>query len=232
MNRIDGVFNCGKKEGGTVFLSHGDGALPSPDRTRDRAGDLGWRSRRGRCLASPPAHRRPALHRRPSGGLCDPCRSRGSNGRGFRGHRGSRRRSSCAGVQDPVVDLSPAQALAPGARGARVRWSGGINAIESRDGARQCFTLLHATFDARGVLQWPRDAQNFVACGPGHYAPGLVAQFTLVSLEGHVTGQQMLLDNPGFPLMEIEALYRHSDCVQGSEKSPECYAGYLRPQSP
>ena len=133
--------------------------------------------------------------------------------------------------KDPVVDLSPAQALAPGARGARVRWSGGINAIESRDGARQCFTLLHATFDARGVLQWPRDAQNFVACGPGHYDRDLVAQFTLVSLEGHVTGQQMLLDKP-VPVMEIEALYRHSDCVQGSEKSPECYAGYLRPQSP
>ncbi len=131
----------------------------------------------------------------------------------------------------PVADLSPAQALAPEAQGARVRWSGGINAIESSEGARQCFTLLHATFDARGVLQWPRDAQNFVACGPGHYDRDLVAQFTLVSIEGRVAGQQMLLDKP-VPVMEIETLYRHSDCVQGSEKSPECYAGYLRPRSP
>lgn len=131
----------------------------------------------------------------------------------------------------PVADLSPAQALAPEAQGARVRWSGGINAIESRKGARQCFTLLHATFDAQGVLQWPRDAQHFVACGPGRYDRELVAQFTLVSLEGRVSGQQVLLDKP-VPVMEIDALYRHSDCVQGSEKSPECYAGYLRPQSP
>ncbi|WP_455342512.1 hypothetical protein [Variovorax durovernensis] len=133
--------------------------------------------------------------------------------------------------KDPVVDLSPAQALAPRAQGARVRWSGGINAIDAREGGRQCFTLLHATFDPQGVLQWPRDAQNFVACGPGYYDRDLVAQFTLVSFEGHVTGQRVLLDKP-VPVMEIEALYRHSDCVQGSETSPECYAGYLRPRRP
>lgn len=112
-----------------------------------------------------------------------------------------------------------------------MRWSGGINAIDAREDGRQCFTLLHATFDAKDVLQWSRDAQNFVACGAGHYDRDLVAQFTLVSFEGHVTGQQILLGKP-VPVMEIETLYRHSDCVQGSEKSPECYSGYLRPQRP
>jgi len=110
-----------------------------------------------------------------------------------------------------------------------VRWSGGISAIEGRDNGRQCFSMLHATFDARGVLQWPRNAQTFVACGPGTYDQALVAQFSLVSFEGRVTGEQVVLGRP-VPVIEIEALYRHSDCVQGSEKEPACYSGYLQPE--
>ena len=89
--------------------------------------------------------------------------------------------------------------------------------------------MLHATFDARGVLQWPRNAQTFVACGPGTYDQALVAQFSLVSFEGRVTGEQVVLGRP-VPVIEIEALYRHSDCVQGVEKEPACYSGYLQPE--
>lgn len=133
--------------------------------------------------------------------------------------------------EKPIVDISPAQALTSPTLGVRVRWSGGINAIEARDGGRQCFTLLHATFDAQRVLQWPRDAQEFVACGPGDYDPKLVAQFGLLSIDGHLVGSQ-LIRGKAVPVIEIDALYRHSDCVQGSEKSPECYAGYLRPEKP
>lgn len=136
-----------------------------------------------------------------------------------------------AASRPQAVDLSPAQALSSQALGARVRWSGGINAIDAREGGRQCFTMLHATFDARGVLQWPRDAQQFVACGAGGYDRNLVAPYTLLSLEGRVTGQDVLLGKP-VPVIEIETLYRHSDCVQGSEQSPECYSGYLQPGKP
>jgi hypothetical protein len=112
-----------------------------------------------------------------------------------------------------------------------VKWTGGINAINAREGARQCFTVLHATFDAQGVLQWPAGAQEFIACGAGHYDQNLVAQFTLVTFEGRVTGQEPVLKKP-VPVIEIDALYRHSDCAQGNENSPECYSGYLQPQKP
>ncbi len=134
-------------------------------------------------------------------------------------------------AKDPVVDLSPAQALTPQAKGARVHWSGGISAIDAREGGRQCFTMLHATFDAQGVLQWPGDAQDFIACGAGPYDSDLVAQFTLVSFDGRVTGQQVLAGKP-VPVIEIEALYRHSDCTQGNENIPQCYSGYLHPRKP
>lgn len=138
---------------------------------------------------------------------------------------------AAAKPQAPVADLSPAQALSPSAQGARVRWSGGIHTIEAREGARQCFTLLQATFDARQVLQWSRDPQYFVACGPGDYDRNLVAPFTLLSIGGRVVGSQQLVGKP-VPVLEIETLYRHSDCVQGSEQSPECYAGELQPERP
>lgn len=127
--------------------------------------------------------------------------------------------------------LSPAQAVASGTQGVRVRWSGGISAIDAREEGRQCFTMLHATFDAKGNLQWPGDAQDFIACGAGQYDSDLVAQFTLVSFDGRVTGQQILVGKP-VPVIEIEALYRHSDCTQGNENVPQCYSGYLQPRKP
>lgn len=143
-----------------------------------------------------------------------------------------RRADQTAGAPHPqTISLSLAQALTPQAQGKRIHWSGGINAIEAQEGARQCFTLLHATFDARNVLQWPRDEQQFIACGAGDYDRDLVALYTLVSFDGRVAGQRMFLGKP-VPVIEIEALYRHSDCVQGSEKSPECYSGLLQPQKP
>lgn len=131
----------------------------------------------------------------------------------------------------PPTTLSPAQALTPQAQGQRIHWSGGINAIEAQEGARQCFTLLHATFDAQNVLQWPRDEQQFIACGAGDYDRDLVALYTLVSFDGRVAGQRMFLGKP-VPVIEIEALYRHSDCVQGDEKIPACYSGLLQPRKP
>ncbi len=130
-----------------------------------------------------------------------------------------------------ATPLSPTQALTPQAQGQRIHWSGGINAIEAQEGARQCFTLLHATFDAQNVLQWPRDEQQFIACGAGDYDRDLVALYTLVSFDGRVAGQRMILGKP-VPVIEIEALYRHSDCVQGDEKIPACYSGLLQPRKP
>jgi hypothetical protein len=130
-----------------------------------------------------------------------------------------------------TTTLSPAQALTPQAQGKRIHWSGGINTIEPQEGSRQCFTLLHATFDAQNVLQWPRDEQQFIACGAGDYDRDLVALYTLVSFDGRVVGQRMFLGKP-VPVIEIEALYRHSDCVQGDEKIPACYSGLLQPRKP
>lgn len=131
-------------------------------------------------------------------------------------------------AHEAEADLSPAQALTPQAQGVRVRWSGGINTVDADGAGRQCFTLLHATFDARQVLQWPRNAQRFVACGPAYADQNLVAPFTLVRIDGHVAGQAQL-QGETVPRLEIDALYRYSDCLQGDETLPECRSGFLAP---
>lgn len=136
-----------------------------------------------------------------------------------------------AAPEAEAVDLSPAQALTPQAQGVRVRWSGGINTVDADGAGRQCFTLLHATFDAQHVLQWPRNAQRFVACGHAYDDQNLVAPFTLVSIDGHVAGQERL-QGETVPRLEIDALYRHSDCLQGDEKLPECHSGFVAPTKP
>ena len=133
--------------------------------------------------------------------------------------------------QDLFASLSPADALAPQAEGGRVRWSGGIRSVERRAGHRECFTLLHATFDSDGYLRWPPGGQTFVACGPGYYDDRLIEQFTLLSFEGRVAGPETVQGLP-VPMIEIEMLHRHSDCVQGSEDSPRCVSGPLRPRTP
>ncbi|WP_435450068.1 hypothetical protein [Variovorax sp. LT1P1] len=133
--------------------------------------------------------------------------------------------------QDPFASLSPAEALTPQAQGTRVRWSGGIRSVDRRAGNRACFTLLHATSDSEGYLRWPPGGQTFIACGPGDYDDKLIEPFVLLSIEGRVAGQETLQRQP-VPVIEIDLLHRHSDCVQGSEDSPECYAGPLRPRTP
>lgn len=129
------------------------------------------------------------------------------------------------------ASLSPDEALTPQALGARVRWSGGIRSVEQRPVALQCLTLLHANFEPDGFLRWPAGGQTFVACGRGNYDSLLIEPFTVLSIEGRVVGRELIQRTP-VPLIMIDALYRHSDCVQGSEDSPVCFSGLLRPRAP
>lgn len=104
-----------------------------------------------------------------------------------------------------------------------------MNAIRAEENGRQCFLMLVATFDATNRLDWPREPGYFFACGPGTYDPALVAQFSLLTLSGRVAGERQQWGKP-VPVIEIDALYRHTDCTQGEEHVAGCYAGYLQPQ--
>ena len=104
-----------------------------------------------------------------------------------------------------------------------------MNSIRAEENGRQCFRMLIAVFTPNGNLDWPREPGYFDACGPGTYDPQLVAQFSLLTFEGRVAGQRLAWDAP-IPVIEIDRLYRHTDCVQEDQKFAGCYAGYLTPQ--
>lgn len=131
--------------------------------------------------------------------------------------------------QEDVSELKPSEALGTQAQGRKVRWSGGVNSISPEGDGRQCFRMLVANFSPGGNLDWPREPSYFYACGRGTYDPQLVAQFSLLTIEGRVDGQKLAWGTL-LPVLEIERLYRHTDCVQGEEEAPGCYAGYLMPR--
>ena len=127
----------------------------------------------------------------------------------------------------PFSILIPTQALAASAKGQRVCWGGGLRTIEAVEEGRDCVVMLYAELSPKVFWGWPRDASFFKACGPGHYERALLQPFTLGLIGGKVTGQAEFGGSP-IPVIEIEAFYRASDCLQG-DTSPQCVHGHIQP---
>ncbi|MEG0937479.1 MAG: hypothetical protein RSE32_03785 [Comamonas sp.] len=128
----------------------------------------------------------------------------------------------------PFSAIIPMQALAVSAKGQRVCWGGGLRTIEAVEGGRDCVVMLYAELSPKVFWGWPRDTSFFMACGPGHYDRKLLQPFTLGLIGGKVTGQAEFGGFP-IPVIEIEAFYRASDCLQG-DTSPQCVHGHIQPQ--
>lgn len=132
-----------------------------------------------------------------------------------------------ADPRDPLVAIEPEDALRPEALNAHVCWGGGLHRIEAVREDRDCMTLLLAGVDKQGYLSWSRKNSFFKACGAGPYDRQLLQPFTLVWLSGKVTGRAEFAGTP-IPVIEIETLYRGSDCLEGDD-SPQCVHSYLQP---
>lgn len=129
-----------------------------------------------------------------------------------------------------VTALDPKDVMAERHIGTRVRWAGAVYSIgRSSDGA--CLTIIFARSGEYGEPRWTPDPtyQTFVACGTGEYDADLVHNYTNVTIIGSVTGKQYIGMGGGGsdgPVIEIERLYRWSDCLVG-DTSPVCRHGFL-----
>lgn len=125
-----------------------------------------------------------------------------------------------------VAALTPDAAMDERHIGARVRWAGGVYAIDGR-----CLTINFANGGDYGEPRWTPDPtyQSFVACGEGAYDPDLVHPYTNVTIIGRVAGKRYIGMGGGGSdgaLVDIERLYRWSDCLAGDD-SPVCKQGFL-----
>lgn len=133
-----------------------------------------------------------------------------------------------------VADLSPKEAMDEQHLDARIRWAGAIHYIGGTERG-DCLTILYARIGAHGGPHWTQTPtyQNFVACGVGRYDPDLVHEFSNITIIGRVTGKRRIGLGGGYadgPEVEIEHLFRWSDCLVGDE-SPVCYSGFLKPRA-
>lgn len=126
----------------------------------------------------------------------------------------------------PLTALTPPQAQADGAVDARVCWSGGLRTLTTFEAGRVCMVLLYAEAGPEH-WRWPQHASFFQACTSAGYDPALLAPFTQMTVSGKVTGRAEFM-GLAIPTIEIDALYRFSDCLQG-ETAPSCVHGYLPP---
>lgn len=125
-----------------------------------------------------------------------------------------------------VAALTPDEALEAGHIGKRVRWAGAVYDI---DGG--CLTILLARSGDYGEPRWTLEPtyQTFVGCAAGTYDAELVHTHTNVTIIGRVTGKQFIGMGGGGsdgPTVQIEKLYRWSDCLVGDD-SPVCKQGFL-----
>lgn len=125
-----------------------------------------------------------------------------------------------------AAPLTPDEALDARHIGERVRWAGGVYAI---DGG--CLTINYARSGDHGEPRWTPEPtyQSFVACGPGTYDPELVHPYSNVTIIGRITGKRYIGMGGGGsdgPAISIEKLYRWSDCLAGDD-SPVCRQGFL-----
>lgn len=132
-----------------------------------------------------------------------------------------------------VTALAPEDVMDERHVGTRVRWAGAIHSI-GRSSRGACLTIIFARSGEYGEPRWMPDPtyQTFVACGTGDYDADLVHDYTNVTIIGTVTGKQYIGMGGGGsdgPVIEIERLYRWSDCLMG-DASPICRQGFLTAQ--
>ena len=125
-----------------------------------------------------------------------------------------------------VAPLTPDDALGEQHIGKRVRWAGGVYAIDG-----PCLTILFARSGDYGEPRWTPEPtfQTFVACGSGVYDADLIHAHSNVTIIGEVIGKQFIGMGGGGsdgPTIRIEKLYRWSDCLAGDD-SPVCKQGFL-----
>ena len=136
--------------------------------------------------------------------------------------------TGAAALLGPFKSLTPEQAIGPEAVGSRVCWGGGLNKITALESGRDCLTMLYGDPGAEQGWLWPKQASYFIACGPGHYDRKLFEQFTMATVSGKVVGRAEFIGLT-IPVIEIDAVYRLSDCLQG-DTAPQCVHGYQQPQ--
>lgn len=132
-----------------------------------------------------------------------------------------------------VARLTPDQAVEKRHMGKRIRWAGAVHHIKRSDGG-VCLTILYARTGDHGGPRWTVDPtyQSFDACTAGSYDPELVQDFTNVTIVGRIAGKAYIGMGGGGsigPVVEIEKLYRWSDCLAGDD-SPVCRNGFLTPE--
>lgn len=131
-----------------------------------------------------------------------------------------------------VAPLNPDQASKEQHIGKRVRWAGGVRRIEESESG-VCLTLLYMLSEDDGGPRWTdgRTNQTFEACAAGSYDPELVHEYGYVTIIGTISGKAhtgMGGRRSNGPIVEIEKLYRWSDCLSG-DTSPVCKTGFLDP---
>lgn len=133
-----------------------------------------------------------------------------------------------------VSSLSPEQAVEDQNFGARVRWAGAVQHLSATNGG-VCLTVLYARSDEGGAPRWTNEGtrQSFLACAGGTYDPSLISEFTNVTVVGRISGRTSIGAGGGSsssPVIEIEQLFRWSDCLEG-DASLECKYGFISPQT-
>ncbi|MFN3877236.1 MAG: Slp family lipoprotein [Brevundimonas sp.] len=133
-----------------------------------------------------------------------------------------------------VAALSPNQGVEERHRGERIRWAGAVERITTIDQG-VCLTILYARSGENGEPLWTNTPtyQHFEACAAGPYDPRLVHELTNVTIIGRISGTTDIGSGGGDrtgPVVQIENLFRWSDCLSGDD-SPECKYGFLDPQT-
>lgn len=129
-----------------------------------------------------------------------------------------------------VSAFSPAQGVEDQNLGARVRWAGAVHHLAETNGG-VCLTVLYAGSDEGGAPRWTNEGihQSFVACTGGACDPALISEFTNVTVVGRISGRTSVGAGGG-PVVQIEQLFRWSDCLEG-DASLECKYGFISPQA-
>jgi hypothetical protein len=134
----------------------------------------------------------------------------------------------------PVAALTPDQALDERHVGQRVRWAGAVHHM-TRTEAGVCLTMLFAASGEHGAPRWTPEPtyQSFKACTAGTYDPQLVHDSTNLTIVGRISGKAHIGMGGGGsegPVIEIDKLFRWSDCLAGDD-SPVCRYGLLTPRA-
>lgn len=128
--------------------------------------------------------------------------------------------------------LTPAPAVDDRNVGARFRWAGVVQSLNATNEG-VCLTVMYTRSDDNGAPRWTNEPtyQTFLACSQGAYDPALVGDFTNLTIVGRISGKTSIGIGGGTvtgPVVEIEKLFRWSDCLQGDESS-QCRYGFIDP---